>query len=199
MMPILVAKEHVGSVQEPVDAYIRVVPSDCRLGLGMVIAVAFILKHSLFGEYSKTVSKATRHPQLAHIVFGELHGYVLPEGWAAASYIHGHIEDAAADDAYQLALCRRTSLEMQAADNPAARFALVFLHKSDVPPYCGIEDVAAICLGKVAASIAYGSGLDNDDIRDSGAGCFDGCHYDYMGLCVNYIVKTASALRPMAA
>lgn len=55
---------------------------------------------------------------------------------------------------------------MQAADNAAMRFALIILYETDVLAHGGFEDVVAICLGEVAASITYGLGLDDDDIRD---------------------------------
>ena len=184
MMPILVAQKDFGSVYAPVNAYVGVVPSYGRLSLGVVIAVALVLKYGLLGQHGKTVCKAARHPQLAHIVFGELHGYVVSEGGAAAPYVHGHIEDAATDNTHQLSLCRRSALEMQAADNAAMRFALIILYETDVLAHGGFEDVVAICLGEVATSITYGLGLDDDDIRDGGAVCFDGCHYACMELCV---------------
>lgn len=80
MMPILVAQKDFGSVYAPVNAYVGVVPSYGRLSLGVVITVALVLEYGLLGQHGKTVCKAARYPQLAHIVFGELHGYVVSEG-----------------------------------------------------------------------------------------------------------------------
>ena len=80
MVPVFFGKDYFVGRQLPVDSQVGVVPGNGSLAVGIVKIVTFILKHSLFAQYGKSVGKALGDEELPMAFGREAHGDILPEG-----------------------------------------------------------------------------------------------------------------------
>ena len=58
----------VGNGDTPVDVETFVQKRDARIGLGIIVVVAFVLKHRFFGENGKAVRKTAGDEELEMVV-----------------------------------------------------------------------------------------------------------------------------------
>lgn len=73
----------------------------------MIEFITLILKHSCFTQYSKTMSKATRHKELAMIIFRQFHSHMLTISGTAFTNIHRNIKHGSFDTSNKFALRKR--------------------------------------------------------------------------------------------
>lgn len=99
----------------PVNLQSRVVPGNGSFTLGGIEIVALVLEDDFIAQYAESVGKASWNEELAVIVFGQFHSYMLSESGRTLSDVHRHVEYRTLDDSYQLALSKRWFLKMQSA------------------------------------------------------------------------------------
>ena len=77
------------------------------------------------------MGKAFGDEELAVVVLGEFHGYMLSEGGRADADIDGYVENGTAHTTYELGLREGRTLEMQATNDTANALTLVVLDESN--------------------------------------------------------------------
>ena len=132
MLPVLLRQYRLVGGDAPVDAEVGVVPRDGALRLRGVEAVALVLEDHLVAQHAEPVGETPRDEELPVVVLGELHCHVPPEGRRASPDVNRHVEHGALYHANELRLREGRLLEMQAADDPVARPALVVLDEVHV-------------------------------------------------------------------
>ena len=115
MTGILVAQESFVGGEAPVDAKGLVQYAYASVGLWGVEVVALVLEDRCLAEDGKAVGETFRYEELAVVIFGEFHCYVLAVGGAALADIDCHIEHLAPDTPDEFALGVRRLLEVEPA------------------------------------------------------------------------------------
>ena len=115
MLRILFAENGILRWYLPVYSKTVVKDAYTSVSLRVIEVVALVLEHCRFRQYSKTVGEASRNKELAVVVLCQLYGNVLTVCLATLADINSHVKDGAFHATYQLALCVRGTLEMQAA------------------------------------------------------------------------------------
>ena len=123
--------------------------------------------------------EARRNPELALVVLGELLAHPPAEGGRAPADIDGHVPDAAAHHAHELALGMRRQLVVQAAQHTPGGAAVVVLHEVDIRAGGGMEGLLVETFVEKAARVAEDLGLDQENVRDGGGG---GVHVGMRGI-----------------
>ena len=123
------------------------------------------------------MGKALRNEELAMIVFCHFYGYMLAISRRAFSNIHCYIEHSTFYATYQLALCVRRTLEVQASHYAIAAHRLIVLAEvNTVSQNWGnflLKLSLAEALKKVATSITEEAWLYNENAFNI---CFDYIH-----------------------
>ena len=130
--PVLLRQYRLVGGDAPVDGEVGVVPCDGALRLRGVEAVALILEDHLVAQHAEPVGEAPGDEELAVVVPGEFDRHMLSEGRRAFPDVHSHVQHGALYNAHELRLSVWRLLEMQAADDPVARPALVVLDEVHV-------------------------------------------------------------------
>ena len=112
------------------------------------------------------MSEALRDEELAMIVFCQLYSHMLTISWRAFTNIHSDIENSTFYAAYQLALCVRWTLEVQATHHAIATHRLVVLAEvntmSQNRSYLFFKLSLAEALEEVATRVAEEAWLYNE-------------------------------------
>ena len=77
MLGILLAQDGLISRNAPVDTKRIVQDTDATISLRMIELIAFILEHSCFREYRKTMGKALGDKELAMIFLRQFYHHML--------------------------------------------------------------------------------------------------------------------------
>ena len=155
------------SRQPPVDGQLRIIPGDAPLFGRRIIVVAFVLENSRFAQNAEPVCKTPRDKDLASIFRAQVAGDPLPESRGTPAQVHGNVPHCPLHHADELALAKKASLIMQAADDSVDRTALIVLHKTHGTDG-GIEYALRPGLKKIAPVVPEHVRLEDHDIGYAG-------------------------------
>ena len=120
----------------------------------MIELITLILEDGCFAQYSKTVSKSTRHKKLTVIVFSKFNCDVLTISRASLSNINGDIQNGTFDATDQLALGIWRALKVQTSHYTVRRHTLIILDKCYFMPKDWNHLLIKFSLGKTFEEIA---------------------------------------------
>lgn len=154
-------------VQRPCDPHRRVVPGEAALELRGVVVGRLVQEVGRLAEHHEAVREAGRHPQLAVVVLAEFDPVPLPEGRRALAQVHRHVEDAALDDPYELAL-RVLDLVVQAAQHALGGAGVVVLHEVHLEAGGLAEDLGVEAFQEETAGVTEDFRFEDQEARDAG-------------------------------
>src|SRR5690242_8391028 len=111
------------------------------------------------------MGKSRRHPQLAIIVFSQLHSDPAAKIWRRPADIHRHIKYRPAHHSHQFAL-GLTNLIVQSAQHTLGRAAMIVLNEADVKPGDTAKIPVVEAFEEEAPTVAEYPWLYNEYFRD---------------------------------
>ena len=127
----------------------------------------FVEKVRALAGHHKAMGKALGHPQLALVLFRQLHPHPPAKGGRRLAQIHRHIKNTAARHAHQLAL-GLLDLIVQATQHTLARTRMVVLHKVHMAAHGLVKHLLVKALKEKAARISEHLGFKNEHVRNRG-------------------------------
>ncbi len=97
----------------PIDAKAVIKNRDATICLRMIEIITFVLEHSHFTQHNKAVGKTFGNEKLTMIILRQFYGYVLSKCGTAFTNIDSDIENCSLYTAYQFALRKWRTLEVQ--------------------------------------------------------------------------------------
>src|SRR5699024_10421779 len=96
----------------PINTQTFILDTDTSIRFGGIEIIALVLEYGCFAQYGKTMRKASWYEELAVIIFGQFHSYMLSIGRTAFTNIHCHIQYTSFHATYQFTLRKGRPLEV---------------------------------------------------------------------------------------
>ena len=168
----------------PIDTKGFIKDRDTTISLWVIEVITLVLEDCCLRKDCEAMGKALRNEELAMIVFCQFYGYMLAISRRAFSNIHCYIEHSTFYATYQLALCVRRTLEVQASHYAIATHGLVVLAEVNTMPQDRRNLIFKLSLAEaleeVATSITEEAWLYNENAFNI---CFNYIH------CFTYVLE----------